>query len=307
MFRVKIETTAGNFVVEVHRDWAPLRRGPILRTGARQISSTTRASYRTVAGHWVQFGIAGDPKVAQHWRHRTFPDDPVPHQHNDRAYVAFAMTGPGQRTTQVYINLVDNRRLEHEGFAPFGKVVEGMDVVDRLYSGYGETSGGGMRAGKQDKLFEEGNAYLDREYPQARPFDSRPRSEASIGYAEAFLRSRLDNPIQRLRCRRAINKDGSFNVDRHGGTWRNVHPYLHLINASWPAFLGIVCLAYLVVNTTVRGGLFRARVPRQVMGTDSPTSMARFINDFFFSAHTITTVGYGNLAPAGVAANSCSL
>jgi inward rectifier potassium channel len=102
--------------------------------------------------------------------------------------------------------------------------------------------------------------------------------------------------------KRAINKDGSFNVDRHGGSWRNIHPYLHLINASWPAFLGIVCLSYLIVNTLFAVVYF-ALNPAQVMGTDSATSMGRFINDFFFSAHTITTVGYGNLAPAGVAAN----
>lgn len=164
-FQVKIDTTAGSFVIEVHRDWAPLGADRFYDLVRSKFFDDSRF-YRTVAGHWVQFGIPGSPKLAQSWRHRTFADDPPPHQHNDRAIVAFAMTGPGQRTTQIYINLVDNRRLEPEGFAPFGKVVEGMDVVDKLYSGYGETSGGGMRAGKQDKLFEEGNAYLDREFPK---------------------------------------------------------------------------------------------------------------------------------------------
>lgn len=165
LFRVKIETSAGDFVIESHRDWAP--------RGADRFYELVRGGFfddsrffRLVAGRWVQFGIAGDPKTAQRWRHRTIPDDPAPHQHNDRGYAAFAMTGPGQRTTQIYINLSDNRQLEPEGFAPFGKVVEGMDVVEKLYSGYGENSGGGMRAGKQDELFEEGNAYLDREFPK---------------------------------------------------------------------------------------------------------------------------------------------
>ena len=103
--------------------------------------------------------------------------------------------------------------------------------------------------------------------------------------------------------RRAINKDGSFNVDRHGGTWRNVHPYLHLINASWPAFLGLVLASYLIVNTMFALVYF-ALDPAQVTGSAAPGELARFMNDFFFSAHTLTTVGYGNLAPAGVASNS---
>jgi inward rectifier potassium channel len=103
--------------------------------------------------------------------------------------------------------------------------------------------------------------------------------------------------------RRAINKDGSFNVDRHGGSWRNVHPYLYVINASWPVFLGLVLLAYIVVNTLF-AFLYFALSPAQVLGTESATGFSRFLNDFFFSAHTLTTVGYGNLAPAGVAANA---
>jgi homoserine O-acetyltransferase len=76
------------------------------------------------------------------------------------------MTGPDTRTTQVYINLTDNSRNDSQGFAPFGKVISGMDVVDKIYSGYGENSGGGMRAGRQDKLFEEGNAWLDKDFPR---------------------------------------------------------------------------------------------------------------------------------------------
>jgi homoserine O-acetyltransferase len=76
------------------------------------------------------------------------------------------MTGPDARTTQLFINLSDNSRLDREGFAPIGRVIEGMEIVDQLYSGYGEDAGGGMRGGKQDKLFAEGDRYLDREFPK---------------------------------------------------------------------------------------------------------------------------------------------
>src|SRR5260370_15608485 len=91
----------------------------------------------------------------QIWKNESFPDDPV-RTTNTRGTFAFAMTGPNARTTQIYINVSDQSRQDADGFAPFGKVVEGMEVVDKLYFGYGETSGGGMRGGKQGKLFEEG-------------------------------------------------------------------------------------------------------------------------------------------------------
>jgi homoserine O-acetyltransferase len=165
VYQVKFETTAGNFILEVHRDWAP--------HGADRFHELVKDRYfddsrffRVVAGRWAQFGIAGKPKVAQRWRHRTIPDDVV-RQSNTLGFAGFANTGPNTRSTEVYINLGDNSRNDREaGFAPFAKVVEGMDVVERLYSGYGENSGGGMRAGHQDKMFDEGNAYLDREFPK---------------------------------------------------------------------------------------------------------------------------------------------
>lgn len=165
VFRVKIETTAGNFVVEAHRDWSP--------NGADRFYSLVRSKYyddsrffRVVPGRWVQFGINGNPKISQQQRHITIPDDTLK-QPNTLGYIAFSNTGPNTRSTQVYINLGDNTRNDVEpGFAPFGQVVEGMDVVEKLYGGYGEHSGGGMRAGHQDQMFEGGNAYLDREYPK---------------------------------------------------------------------------------------------------------------------------------------------
>ena len=116
------------------------------------------------SGRFAQFGIAGDPAIAKIWQNERFPDDPVKDS-NVRGTFAFAMTGADARTTQIYVNTGDQSRLDAMGFAPFGKVVEGMGVIDKLYAGYGETSGGGMRAGHQAQLFEEGNAYLDREFP----------------------------------------------------------------------------------------------------------------------------------------------
>lgn len=166
LFHVKVETSAGEFVLEVHREWAP--------KGADRFEELVRAGYyddsrffRVVAGKWAQFGIAGKPEVSQVWRNRQIADD-VLKQSNTRGFVAFSNTGPDTRATQVFINLGDNaaRNDKEAGFAPFGKVVEGMDVVERLYSGYGENSGGGMRAGHQDKMFEEGNKWLDREFPK---------------------------------------------------------------------------------------------------------------------------------------------
>ena len=166
VFRVKFETTAGSFVIEAHRDWSP--------HGADRFYELVRMKYyddsrffRVVPGRWVQFGINGNPAIAQQQRRITIPDDPLK-LHNTRGYVAFSNTGPGTRSTQVYINLGDNtaRNDIEAGFAPFGQIVEGIDVVEKLYGGYAERSGGGMRAGHQDPMFEGGNAYLDREYPK---------------------------------------------------------------------------------------------------------------------------------------------
>lgn len=163
VYRVRIETARGPIVLQVTRSLAP--RGAdrfyhLVETGFYDNSRF----YRVIASRFVQFGIAGDPAIAQIWRHERFPDDPV-RASNARGTFAFAMTGPDARTTQIYINTGDQSRLDGMGFAPLGKVVAGMDAVDELYSGYGEHSGGGMRAGRQGKLFEEGNAYLDREFP----------------------------------------------------------------------------------------------------------------------------------------------
>jgi peptidyl-prolyl cis-trans isomerase A (cyclophilin A) len=162
--RVRVETTRGPFVLEAYRAWAP--------HGVDRLHSLVRAGYfddsrfhRVRANYIAQWGIAGDPAVAAVWRDRPIPDDP-PTVSNTRGTFAFAMRGPNDRRTQIYVNLADNPRNDADGFAILGRVVSGMEVLDRLYAGYGETSGGGMRGGKQDSLFAGGNAYLDREFPK---------------------------------------------------------------------------------------------------------------------------------------------
>jgi cyclophilin family peptidyl-prolyl cis-trans isomerase len=162
-YRVQIDTTKGKILMEITRSLAP--RGAdrfyhLVETGFYDGSRF----YRVIKGRFAQFGIPGDPAIASVWQNNRFPDDPV-RASNVRGSFAYAMTGPDARTTQIYFNTGDQTRQDADGFAPFGKVIEGMEVVDRLYAEYGETSGGGMRAGKQGKLFEEGNAYLDREFP----------------------------------------------------------------------------------------------------------------------------------------------
>ena len=162
--RIRVETSQGPFVLEAYRAWAPI--------GVDRLHNLARAGYfddsrffRVLTRYIVQFGIAGDPAVARAWRDQPLPDDP-PTISNSRGTFAFSMRGPNDRRTQIYVNLVDNRRNDADGFAILGRVVDGMDVLDRLHDGYGSASGGGMRQGQQDSLFALGNAYLDRKYPK---------------------------------------------------------------------------------------------------------------------------------------------
>ena len=164
-YRVEVTTTAGRFEVDVHHDWSPHGADRFFDLVVSRYYDDSRF-FRVVAGKWVQFGIAGDSAVAQAWRGKTIPDDPLV-QSNRLGFVAFANTGPGTRSTQVFINLGDNaaQNDREPAFAPFGRVVSGMDVVHALYAGYGEAAVGGMRAGQQDTLFAGGNRYLDDAYP----------------------------------------------------------------------------------------------------------------------------------------------
>jgi len=156
--RVEFTTSEGSFIVEVDRDLAP--------HGVLRFLTLVRAGYydgcrffRVLPGFVVQWGINGDPEVSSRWEEAEIPDDPVKAQ-NVRGAIAFATAGPDTRTTQLFVNLVDNhRRLDSRGFAPFGRVVSGMEVVDRFYSGYGE----GL---DQEKIHARGNVYLDEVFPR---------------------------------------------------------------------------------------------------------------------------------------------
>ena len=164
LFKVRVETTKGDFVIEAHRNWAPIgvdRFYNLVRSGFFDDSRF----YRVRVGFIAQFGLPGNPEITKAWEKRTMPDDSVK-QSNIRGTIAYAMTGPDTRTTQLYINYGDNSRLDEQGFAPIGRVIEGMAVVDSLYSGYDESAGGGMRGGKQGKILEFGNAHLDKEFPK---------------------------------------------------------------------------------------------------------------------------------------------
>lgn len=164
-YNVRLETSKGPIVIAVHREWAP--------NGADRFHQLVTSGYydgarffRIRKGTWAQFGIAGDPRVAQAWRTKTIPDDPWVGVSNARGTVAFAFKDPAGRTTQVFINLKDNSEThDREPFVVFGAVEQGMDVADALYAEYGEAAGGGIRAGKQDPVFEGGNAYLAKKFP----------------------------------------------------------------------------------------------------------------------------------------------
>jgi homoserine O-acetyltransferase len=162
-YSVGMETTRGRFTIDVERALAPRGADRFYRLVEAGYFDDSRFS-RVVPGFIAQFGIPGDPAITRVWQHRVIEDDSV-RTSNVRGTIAYAMTGPNTRTTQLFISLVDNSRLDTQGFAPIGRVVAGMEVVDGLYGGYGETSGGGMRAGKQGRVLEEGNAYLDRSFP----------------------------------------------------------------------------------------------------------------------------------------------
>jgi homoserine O-acetyltransferase len=164
-YKVRLDTSKGPVVIAVHRDWAP--------KGADRFRELVESGYYDAARFfrirkdtWVQFGIAGDPKVAQAWRTKTIPDDPYVGVSNKRGTVAFAFKDPNGRTTQVFVNLRDNSAThDKEPFVVFGEVEQGMEVVDSLYADYGEAAGGGIRAGHQDPVFEGGNTYLGEYFP----------------------------------------------------------------------------------------------------------------------------------------------
>jgi peptidyl-prolyl cis-trans isomerase A (cyclophilin A) len=161
VYRASFETSRGSFVIEVTKSWAPEGAERFYRLLQQRFYDDARF-FRVVRNFVVQFGINGNPAVEARWRDMTFADDPVK-ESNLRGTISFATSGPNTRTTQVFINLKDNAQLDKRGFAPFGKVVEGLDVVDRLYNGYGDSPPRGE--GPDQNLIEtQGNAYLESKF-----------------------------------------------------------------------------------------------------------------------------------------------
>jgi peptidyl-prolyl cis-trans isomerase A (cyclophilin A) len=162
-YKVKLATTKGDFVVEVHRDWAPQGADRFYNLVKNGFYDNTRF-FRVIKGFMVQWGIHGDPAVNTAWHEANIPDDPVK-ESNKKGYITFATAGPNTRTTQVFINYGDNARLDGSGFSPFGKVLTGMNVVDALNGEYGEGEPGG-RGPSQGRMQAEGNTYLQADFPK---------------------------------------------------------------------------------------------------------------------------------------------
>ena len=162
-FRARFQTTEGEFTVEVYREWAP--------RGADRFYNLVQGGFydgapffRVMDGFMVQFGLSDDPEVNRAWMEASIEDDPVV-ESNTRGTVSFAMRGEDTRTTQVFINYGDNANLDDMGFAPFGRVVEGMEVAESLHSGYGDVAPRGSGPDVR-QLYTEGVAYLEREFPE---------------------------------------------------------------------------------------------------------------------------------------------
>lgn len=154
-FNVKFATTAGDFTVTVHKDWAPI--------GAQRFYDLVKSGYfsdtgffRVVPNFVVQFGLAADPAITKKWD-KTLKDDPVT-KTNKLGSLVFATAGPNTRTTQLFINLKSNQFLDTQGFSPFGEITEGMETVQKIYPGYGEQP-------DQGAITAQGNAYLKAKFP----------------------------------------------------------------------------------------------------------------------------------------------
>src|SRR5262249_20714244 len=159
-YKAAFSTTKGDFVIEVQRDSAPIGTDRSYNLGRAGVNNDV-PFFRVIENFMAQFGISGTPKVAEAWSNANIKDDPVK-QSNKRGYITFATAGPNTRTTQVFINFKDNTFLDTQGFAPFGEVVEGMDVVDKLYNGYGDAP----RGPDQGRLASEGKAYFEKSFPK---------------------------------------------------------------------------------------------------------------------------------------------
>lgn len=161
LFKAKFDTSKGLFVVDVHRDWAPLGADRFYNMVSNGFFTGVRF-FRVIPGFMVQFGISGNPAVTAAWNKIDLNDDPPNKQSNTRGFITYGSTGrPNSRTTQVFINYADNSRLDATGFVPFGQVVEGMDIVDMLNAEYGS---GPQNA--QARITAEGNKFLLASFPK---------------------------------------------------------------------------------------------------------------------------------------------
>jgi peptidyl-prolyl cis-trans isomerase A (cyclophilin A) len=163
-FQVKFATTRGDFVVTVNRAWAPNGADRFYNLVIHHFFDNA-SFFRVHPGFIVQFGISGYPPVSTAWTNATIKDDPVKAS-NKMNSVTFATAGPNTRTTQLFINLVDNSRLDRDGFAPFGKVTEGSNVVEMMYEGYGEMPGMGGSGPDPSEIEKQGKPYLDKNFPK---------------------------------------------------------------------------------------------------------------------------------------------
>ena len=155
-YKVRFETSQGPFVVEVHRDWAPLAAARFEELVKDRFYDGARF-FRVIPNFVIQFGIAADPKMTKKWNKPMKDDTPL--RTNSYRSVAFATAGPETRTTQVFINLRSNQVLDKQGFAPFATVIEGMEVVEKMYSGYRDQP-------DQQKIERQGNSYLTSNFPK---------------------------------------------------------------------------------------------------------------------------------------------
>jgi peptidyl-prolyl cis-trans isomerase A (cyclophilin A) len=162
-YRVRFETSVGALVVQVNRAWSPNGADRFYNLVKNGYYDDTRF-YRVVDGFMAQFGLKGNPPIDKAWRDATFPDDPST-ESNKRGRITFAHAGPGTRTNQVFFNFKDNTHLDPSGFTPFGEVVEGLDVMDKIYSGYGELPPAG-NGPDYAKAWVQGNKYLDENFPE---------------------------------------------------------------------------------------------------------------------------------------------
>jgi len=159
-FKVRLETSKGPVVIQLHRDWSPNGVDRFFQLVEEGFYNDARF-FRVIPNFIVQFGMNGDPATNAKWAEQKLADDPVK-QSNTRGTVTYAKCPmPNCRSTQIFINLGDNASLDPQGFAPIGTIVEGMSVVDRLYSGYGDPP-----PDQQSNITSAGNAYLTQNYPK---------------------------------------------------------------------------------------------------------------------------------------------